>query len=97
MRYTKSIIYLYGKGWCNQPIATQIYLRPYDLENIKERGNGTITREAIDEWLCSNSGDFSVVEDFSASISYEDVDVEIDWEDEEKGMAYSDIAYPCYD
>lgn len=75
----------------------QLDLRPYDLENIKERGDGVITREAIDQWLCSNSGDFSVVEDFSASISYEDVDIEIDWDNEEKEMAYGDIVYPCYD
>ena len=82
MRYTvrKSIIDVVGTLW--QPgvtAAERLELTPFDVENIKAWGAGTITREAVQAWLDTHTGDFSRVIDFHASIEDEENTVDIPW------------------
>jgi len=59
-------------------------LSKYDLENI-----GEPTRDNVEDWLGSHSGDFQDIRDFRASIG----DVEIGWDSEESELQYSDCMF----
>jgi hypothetical protein len=93
MRYRKSYINVVGKGWYNQTIATTYNVTDHDTENMRDEDDN-ITRESVELWLDSHSGDFQHVEDFSASISLSDgADIEIEWRDEDNEMAFNDCMY----
>ena len=68
--------------------AYRYELRDYDLENI-----GEFTRENVDRWLTTNSGDFSSIKDFRAECG----ETEIPWADEESELTYNDCMYPAED
>ena len=84
-----------GVGTC----AMRYDLSGYDLGNIigyaehLSGGDPTITRDAIEHWLSLNSGDFSGLDDFHASID----DDEFPWADEESEFVYHDCMYPAED
>ncbi|GAA6622764.1 hypothetical protein [Scytonema sp. NUACC26] len=61
-------------------------LNSYDLENISETGE--YTREEVEKWLLSHSGDFQSIVDFKCSFGDE---FESDWENPESGDIYCDI------
>lgn len=76
-----------GKIWMPMTTAAMRYeLSDYDLENI-----GEFTRENVEDWLGTHSGDFSSVADFSAVCG----NVEIPWESEENEMTFVDCMYPA--
>ncbi len=73
--------------------ATEYPLSSTDVENIREYGEGELTREAIADWLTTHSGDFQNVTDFSASIG----DQEWPWEQEDSEFQYNDCMFPAED
>lgn len=90
MKISKSFIQAIGPIWTpNATGATQYNLTHSDIENM-----GGITRESIDEWLSTHSGDFRSVTDFRADIELPDGrNVIIEWENEESEFIYSDCMY----
>jgi hypothetical protein len=94
MRYTvrKSFIDVVGKIW--MPAVTcslRINLRAYDIENIRGRvSDNQITREDVESWLMTHSGDFQSVEDFSASIEDGDQTLDFPFATEAGELAYMD-------
>lgn len=74
-------VIILGKMWMGGTASLHKDLSDYDLGNI-----GEFNRENVEQWLTSNSGDFSSVTDFTARCG----DVEIEWSSEENEMAYCD-------
>lgn len=105
MRYTVSVSEVRILGhlwWPMAPLAaTCKQLDPYDVQNIKgeaaQLGEPAVTREAVEQWLTSNCGDFSEVVDFSASLEVDGQTVDIPWADEDHECDYSDCMYPGED
>ncbi len=94
MRYTvrKSVVRVIGRIWMPAIMAAQqIELSSYDLDNAKDE-QGNLTRESVDRWLSTHTGDFQSVKDFYASLEVGDQTVEIPWADEESEFTYSDCA-----
>ena len=91
----KSIVQIIGVIWM-PPVtcATQKTLRDYDIENMRN-DEGQITRESVEQWLTTNSGDFQSVTDFSASIEDGENTVDIPWASEESEFTYVDCMYPA--
>lgn len=99
MKYTvsKSVVRIVGKIWMPMVEASQqLTLSDYDVENCKD-DEGKITRESVESWLMTHSGDFSSVKDFWASLEIGNETIEIPWADEESELAYSDLTYPVED
>lgn len=99
MRYQvrKSYVIIIGKNWYGQTCSLEKNLTDHDLCNISaenitlEKPNPkNITRDTIEQWLTSNSGDFSSVDDFKASISLATgEDFDLDFSKEESEMTYA--------
>lgn len=93
MKYTvrKSIIHIVGGIWWPMGAICSMTktLSSYDVENCRDE-DGQITRESVARWVRLNSGDFSSVKDFWASIEDGDKTVEFDWATEDGEMAYYD-------
>jgi len=66
-------------------------LSQYDIDNMRNR-QGRITRKSVERWVCLNSGDFSSIVDFSASIEDDTTNQTIDlpWTSEETEAQYLD-------
>ena len=95
-RYTvrKSYIDVVGKIWMPHTTASMRYpVSSYDLENMRD-DDGQITRDSVEHWLMLNSGDFSSVEDFSASLEVGDDTIDFPWVHEESELAYVDYLFP---
>jgi hypothetical protein len=99
MRYmvTKNFVQMIGTIWMPATTAAmQKDLTDYEINNILDAaeyqtGERKLTREAIEDWLGTNSGDFQCVDDFYASIGNE----EFPWEKgEESELTYHDCMYP---
>ena len=73
-------VFVLGKGWYGQAMAY-----PYTLPK-----GIPATRDAIQDWLGSNSGDFQFITDFAASIE----ETEIPWAKEENDFLYNDMIDP---
>lgn len=99
-RYTISHSYVtvLGKLWMPMCDASMcIRLSEYDIEDIRaEDDDGRITRDGIEQWLTSHSGDFSSVTDFCASIEDGEQTLDFPWADDESECAYLDTL-PCED
>ena len=94
MRYTvrKSVVRVIGRIWMPAVVASMQYtLSDYDVDNCKD-DQGNLTRESVEQWLCTHSGDFQSVQDFYASLEVGSETVEIDWASEESEFTYSDCA-----
>jgi hypothetical protein len=94
MRYTvrKSVIFVVGKIW--MPAVTcgqEIVLHNSDVENCKD-DDGKITRDSVECWLGTHTGDFQSIQDFSASIELGDDTIDIPWATEEGEVAYYEAA-----
>jgi hypothetical protein len=91
----RNYIEMIGLIWQPGVIAAQRHeLREYDIGNIEGIArevydSETITRDAVEHWLCLNSGDFSGITDFSGSIN----GVKFSWNDEESECTYFDCMY----
>ena len=77
-----------GKGWYNQTMAYSYSLTAHDVEQI-----GELTRESVEAYLCSHSGDFQSITDFHADIA----DFDSPWANEESGYEYHDMMYGSED
>jgi hypothetical protein len=64
-------------------------LSQYDIDNMRDE-DGEITRESVEQWVCLNSGDFSSILDFSASIEDGDRTIDLEWATEDGETAYLD-------
>lgn len=99
-RYTVRVSYvdILGKLWmpmCDASLHKT--LSTYDVDNIREYSRhlsgdpaGPITREGFEHWLMLNSGDFSSVIDFRASIEDGDATIDYDWANEDNEIRYLD-------
>lgn len=89
-RVRLAYVLILGKLWMPSVTASmRTDLRDYDLENI-----GEFTRENVEQWLMTHSGDFSSVTDFCAVCG----NVEIPWSSEENEMIYLEtISEPDFD
>lgn len=78
----RAFVQIIGRIWM-PPVTCAQYknLTDYDLGNI-----GEFTRENVEQWLTTNSGDFQSVEDFRAVCGSE----VIDWAKEESEITYCD-------
>lgn len=94
MRYTVRVSYVDILGGIWWPMGAVCSLRKslsaYDIENIKAYGDGQITHEAVEHWVCLNSGDFSEIIDFSGSIEDGDHTIDFAWSSEETEAQYLD-------
>ena len=93
--YTVTVkeIEVLGYIWMPRVLCSQVIkLNNYDIENIKDCGNGAITRDGVEDWLGCHAGDFSEIVDFHADIA----DVEIPWESEDNEIEFMTINYPEY-
>jgi hypothetical protein len=99
MIYTvrKDFVRVLGNGWLSfdrngfpakpyPSMAGEIPLTESDLKQIGDY----LTRANIEHWLATNSGDFSSITDWSASIG----SLEIPFLDDENEMTYNDITDP---
>lgn len=93
----KSLVRVIGRIWMPAGICAMEYqLNAYQVENAKD-DQGRITRESLDRWLSTNSGDFQSVTDFWASIEVGDQTVEIPWANEDSECEFSDCTCPAQD
>ena len=96
-RYTvrKSYVDVVGKIWMPQhvTVAMRYPVSGYDMENMRD-DDGQITRDSVEQWLMCHSGDFSSVEDFSASLEVGDDTIEFPWTHEESECTYADSMFP---
>ena len=94
----KSFVNIIGHIW--QPgigvCAMSYPVSLYDIEHLRYE-DGAITRDSIEDWLTTHSGDFRQVTDFSASIEDGEATIDIPWRDEESEFTYSDCMYPSED
>lgn len=96
MRYTvrESYVQVVGSIWMPKVTCGQEkILSQYDIDNIRDRVEPGITRANVEDWLTCNSGDFSSVDDFSASIEDGGNTINIPWASEEGEFAYVDCVY----
>jgi len=87
MKFTveRNWIELIGTIWMPAVTCAQrIDLTRGDMKNI-----GAPSRENVEQWLTTHSGDFQSVDDFSATIG----EVVIPWSNEESEFTYSDCMY----
>jgi hypothetical protein len=92
----KSLVRVVGHIWMPNAVCSMVYtLRQYDIDNIKvqaeyDTGSPTIDRDAVEQWLATNSGDFRDILDFDASIEDGDQTIDIPFATEDGELAYYD-------
>lgn len=93
MRYIvrKSLIWVIGYIWMpSNVLCSYTYtLTDHDIENCKD-DDGEVTRESVEQWLMTHSGDFSSIEDWSASLEVGNQTIAFDWADEGSEYKYAD-------
>ena len=95
MRYvvSESVVEVIGSIWWpyGATCAMTYKLSSYDIDNATDE-NRKVTRESVDRWVSTNTGDFSEVIDWSASIEPGDGSktVELPWQDENSEMIFID-------
>lgn len=86
----KSVVDVVGRIWMPQIVCSlRIEMRQYDLDNARDN-DGRITRDSLELWLCSHTGDFSHIIDFRASIEDGEESIRIDFATEEGESQYLD-------
>ena len=91
---TKNIIQVIGKIWMpNSTCAMEYTLNKSDLEQYGIDLQNP-TKESIERWISTNTGDFSSIEDFRADIGANKV---IDWTNPESEYIFSDCMNPLED
>ena len=93
MKYTvsKSIVRIVGGIWLpyGATYALDKDLSDYDVRNLRDE-EGKITRESIEQWIACNSGDFSSIIGWSASIEDNGETLDFPWPSEEIECQYFD-------
>ena len=99
MRYTitKCIIDVIGNLWMPNILAAQRKeLTSFDLEKI-----GIFTRNNVETWLSTNTGDFQRIKDFRVdfSIGYgeESTDWHSEWENPDSEVIFNELMYGVED
>lgn len=91
MRYVvrRSEVYVLGRLWWPYGVvaAQTKLLDAYDLRNLPG-ADGRVTRTSLAQWLMCNSGDFSEVVDFAASLEIGDATVIISWNNPESDLQF---------
>lgn len=91
----KSYVEVLGRIWMPAVMAAQhINLRQYDIDNMRD-DDGKITRDSLEDWLGSNTGDLQSIYDFSATIKDGESVIQIDWENEENAFEFFDLVSPA--
>lgn len=72
--------------------AHTIVMSDYDVRNALD-DDGQLTRDSLEQWLCTHTGDFQSISDFEASIEVDGKTVNIDWAKEDSDCIYSDCVY----
>lgn len=97
MRYmvVTSRISVIGHIWMPGDVICAMDYTPtvFDVENMRD-DDGRITRESVQAWIDTHSGDFRSVDDFHADIADGDADVVIEWADPESELTYTDCMFP---
>jgi hypothetical protein len=94
MKVNKSFIHIVGTMWMPSTTgALVLNITSLDADYLKD-DNGNITRESVEEWLSTHSGDFRNVIDFYADIETDSGNVIIDWLNEENEIVFNDCTYP---
>ena len=70
-------------------------VRPDDLRDadITPSSEGEITRESVQRWIDTHTGDFSLIVDWSASIEDGGETIEFPWQDEESEFVFNDCVF----
>ncbi len=64
----KSVVDVVGRIWMPQAVCSlRITMSQYDLDNARD-DDGKITRDSLELWLMTHTGDFSQIIDWQASI-----------------------------
>ena len=89
-RYTVIVrkVQVVGKLWMGGNAAMEYTMSAEDLDRLKAEGE--VTREVVDDWLSTKTGDFQSVTDFRADLD----DIDIPWGTEEGEMIFNDCMYP---
>lgn len=82
-----------GRIWMPAMVCAQEKtLSSYDLENL-----GEWTRDNVEQWLFTHSGDFREIIDFAADFSRNGKDWESPWNQEDSECVFLDSMYPAED
>ena len=92
MRVCLSHISVIGPIWwpTGAVCSLEFPLGPFEIQQIRDYGDGEITRDGVEDWLGCHSGDFQSVTDFYADISDGDEDYLFDWSDPASEVTYMD-------
>lgn len=92
MKYVVSVSFvnIVGRLWYEGQATQHRKLDPYDIESVKNCGDGRVDRDAVETWLHHHTGDFSEIIDFEADLETDEGNVVIPWENEDSAMAYDD-------
>ena len=96
MQYTvtKNIIQVIGYIWMPRTMAAMEYtLDNRDLERYSISKDNP-TREDIERWISTNTGDFSNIVDYRADIGQNKI---LYWKDPESEFIYNGITFPVDD
>jgi len=87
-RYTVIVrnVQVVGKLWMGGNAAMEYTMSVEDLDGMRP----DVTREKVEQWLTTKTGDFQSVTDFHADLD----DVDIPWGTEEGEMIFNDCMYP---
>lgn len=92
MRYqvARSEIQVIGKIWMpNVDAAAVVPMSRYDVDNARDE-DGNLTRESVERWVLTHSGDFSSVEDFRGDISDGAENFVSEWADSDSEARFMD-------
>src|SRR5438128_12418511 len=87
---TRSAIDVVGGVWMPDTTGATTYeLSNYDVENIEQ----PVTRETVQAWLDTHSGDFKYVTDFRASLEVDGETMDFDWADPDSELTFNDCCF----
>lgn len=90
----KSIVQIIGTIWMPAATCAQtLELSTRDVDNCRD-DSGHLTRESVEQWLTTHTGDFQHVADFYASIEDGENTVEIPWQSEDSEVMFNDCMFP---
>lgn len=86
----KSVVDVVGRIWMPQAVCSlRIVMSRYDVDNARD-DDGNITRDSLESWLHTHTGDFSEIIDFRASIEDGEQSIEIPFASEDGESQYLD-------
>ena len=87
----KSIITVIGFIWMPGNILCSVTnnLTAHDVENMTNE-DGKVTRDSVDQWVCTHTGDFQSIEDWNADLEVGEDTIVFDWEHEGSEERYLD-------